>query len=170
MANIYELTDSMRLIWSLMDDGILEDSDLEEIFDNTEEELSIKLEGYCKFLKNLEAEVSGLKAEEKRLAERRKAYENTIERSKKAMETALRVSGNRKMKCGSFTVYVQANPESVVLDVTDIKEVPEEFYKIQEPEVNKTKIKEALNSGDEKLMAKLEGIAHLEQSESLRIK
>lgn len=165
MANIYELTESMRLIWSLMENGILEDSDLEEIFDNTKEELSFKLEGYCKLIKNLESDVSGLKSEEKRLSDRRKYMENTIERCKKAMENALLVSGEKKLACGTFTVSIQKNPKKVVLDVTDLKDIPEEYFKIPEPEIDRAKMKEALENGEN-----LEGIAHLEQSESLRIK
>lgn len=165
MANIYELTESMRLIWSLMENGILEDSDLEEIFDNTKEELSFKLEGYCKLIKNLESDVSGLKAEEKRLSDRRKCMENTIERCKKAMENALLVSGEKKLACGTFIVSIQKNPKKVVLDVTDLKDIPEEYLKIPEPEIDRAKMKEALEDGEN-----LEGIAHLEQSESLRIK
>lgn len=165
MANIYELTESMRLIWSLMENGILEDSDLEEIFDNTKEELSFKLEGYCKLIKNLESDVSGLKSEEKRLSDKRKYIENTIERCKKAMENALLVSGEKKLACGTFTVSIQKNPKKLVLDVTDTKDIPEEYFKIPEPEIDRAKMKEALESGEN-----LEGIAHLEQSESLRIK
>lgn len=165
MANIYELTESMRLIWSLMENGILEDSDLEEIFDNTKEELSFKLEGYCKLIKNLESDVSGLKAEEKRLSDRRKYMENTIERCKKAMENALIVSGEKKLACGTFIVSIQKNPKKAVLDVTDLKDIPEEYFKIPEPEIDRAKMKEALENGEN-----LEGIAHLEQSESLRIK
>lgn len=165
MANIYELTESMRLIWSLMENGILEDSDLEEIFDNTKEELSFKLEGYCKLIKNLESDVSGLKSEEKRLSDKRKYMENTIERCKKAMENALIVSGEKKLACGTFTVSIQKNPKKLVLDVTDTKDIPKEYFKIPEPEIDRAKMKEALEGG-----TNLEGIAHLEQSESLRIK
>lgn len=165
MANLYELTESMRTIWTLMEEGNLDDSVLAEVFDNTEEELSIKLEGYCKFIKNLESDVSGLKAEEKRLAEKRKTLENTIERSKRAMENALIVSGEKKMSCGTFTVSIQKNPEKVVMDESYIENIPEEWLKIPEPEIDRAKIKEALKNGEN-----LEGIAHLEQSESLRIK
>lgn len=165
MASIYELTESMKKIWQLMAEGEAEDSVLEEIFDDTTIELSEKLEGYCKFIKNLESDVQGLKAEEKRLAERRKVMENTIERSKSAMQKALVVSGEKKMECGSFLVYMQKTPEKVVVDEAYIENIPERFLKIAEPEVNRTAIKEALKSGED-----LNGIAHLEQSETLRIK
>lgn len=165
MASIYELTESMEKIWQLMAEGEIEDSVLEEIFDDTTVELSEKLEGYCKFIKNIESDIQGLKAEEKRLAERRKVMENTIERSKSAMQKALVVSGEKKITCGSFLVYMQKNPEKVVMDESLIENVPERFLKIPEPEVDRTALKEALKNGED-----LDGLAHLEQTESLRIK
>ena len=165
MASIYELTESMKTIWSLMEDGVLEDAVLEEIFADTTEELSIKLEGYCKFIRNLESDIAGLKEEEKRLATKRKAMENTVERSKVAMQNALTIAGEKKMSCGSFTVSVQKNPDKVVLDEAYIENIPEKYLKFPEPEVNRTLIKEDLKNGVD-----LSGLAHLEQSEGLRIK
>lgn len=165
MASIYELTESMQTIWSLMEDGVLEDSVLEEIFADTTEELSIKLEGYCKFIRNLESDIAGLKEEEKRLATKRKAMENTVERSKVAMQNALTIAGEKKMTCGSFTVSVQKNPDKVVLDESYIENIPERYLKVADPEVNRALLKEDLKNGVD-----LTGIAHLEQSEGLRIK
>ena len=165
MASIYELTESMKTIWSLMEDGVLEDAVLEEIFADTTEELSIKLEGYCKFIRNLESDIAGLKEEEKRLSNKRKAMENTVERSKVAMLKALTIAGEKKMNCGSFTVSIQKNPDKVVLDESYIENIPEKYLKVADPEVNRTLLKEDLKNGVD-----LTGIAHLEQSEGLRIK
>ena len=165
MASIYELTESMKTIWELMEEGTLDDSVLEEVFTNTAEELSVKLESYCKFIKNLESDIAGLKEEEKRLSMKRRAMENTIERSKVAMQNALIISGEKKMNCGSFSVSIQKNPEKVVMDEAYIENIPEKYLKIAEPEVNRALIKEDLKNGIE-----LPGIAHLEQSEGLRIK
>ena len=85
MANIYELTSGIQMLWDLMDQGELDDDTLIDAMENSQEELNIKLENYCKFIKNLEADIAGLKEEEKRLAARRKTMENTIERAKAAM-------------------------------------------------------------------------------------
>jgi len=52
-----------------------------------------------------------------------------------------------------------------VMDEQYIENVPERFLKYKEPEINKTAIKEAIMAGEN-----LEGLAHLEQSESLTIR
>ena len=165
MASIYELTESMKLVWQLMEEGTLEDSVLEEVFANTEEELSVKLEGYCKFIRNLESDIAGLKEEEKRLSARRKTMENTVERAKEAMQHALNVSGEKKMACGTFTVYIQSNPPKCVID-TEIAQIPGKYLVQSEPTVDKKLLLNDLKSEE----AGLEGIAHIEQGESLRIK
>ena len=165
MASIYELTESMKTIWQLMEEGTLEDSVLEEVFANTEEELSVKLEGYCKFIRNLESDIAGLKEEEKRLSARRKTMENTVERAKEAMQNALYVSGEKKMACGNFTVYIQRNPEKCVID-TEIKNIPGKYLVQSEPTVDKKLLLNDLKAEE----AGLDGIAHIEQGESLRIK
>lgn len=164
MASIYDLTGSFQTLWNLMEEGTLDDEILQEVFENTTEELSIKLEGYCKFIKNLESDIAGLKAEEERLAARRKTMESTIKRSKEAMQRAMNVAGEKKLPCGSFTVSLQKSPASVVLDVTDTSEVPPRYIRYPEPEVDKAKIKEELSNGVEL------SFAHLESKESLRIR
>ena len=165
MANIYELTGAFRTLWNLMEEGVLEDSELEEVFENTTEELAIKLEGYCKFIKNLESDIAGLKEEEKRLSARRKAMENTVERAKEARKVAMNTAGEKKIPCGTFTVSVQANPPSCVIDCS-ISEIPGRYLIPQEPKIDKKQMLEDLKSEDNIL----KGVAHIEQGESLRIK
>lgn len=165
MANIYELTADIQLLWNLMDEGEIDDETLIDAMQNSQEELSYKLEGYCKFIKNLEAEVKAFKEEEQRLAARRKTRENTIDRAKKAMQMAMEAAGEKKIPCGVFTVSLQKNPERVILDQLEITNVPTEYLKYKEPEIDKAKIKEDLKAGKN-----LEGLAHLEQDEGLRIR
>lgn len=168
MANIYELTNEFTTLWTLMEDGNLDDDALAGAFDVAAEDLADKLEGYCKFIKNLESDIAGLKEEEKRLATRRKTMENTVERSKLAMQIALNAAGEKKMKAGTFTVSVQQNPPKVVMDEPYIENIPEKYLKHPEPEINKKLILEDLKDNFE--TPELQGIAHLETSESLRIK
>lgn len=165
MASIYELTTEFQTLWNLMEEGVLDDEMLEGAFDCTKEELAIKLEGYCKFIKNLESDIGGLKAEEDRLRARRKTMENTIERAKAAMLRALQASGENKIPCGTFTVSAQFNPPKVVLDEQYIENIPERWLTPQEPTINRKAMLEALKAGEN-----LEGIAHLEREQGLRIK
>ena len=165
MANIYELKADIQTLWNLMDEGQIDDETLIDAMKNSQEELSLKLEGYCKFIKNLEAEAKAYKAEEERLAKRRKTREKTIERAKAAMKMAMETAGEKNIPCGVFTVYLQKNPEKLIMDEKEICNIPTEYLKYKEPEIDTKKIKEELMAGK-----KLEGLAHLEQDEGLRIR
>ena len=164
MANIYELTQGIQMLWDLMDAGELDDDTLIDAMENTQEELNVKLENYCKFIKNLESDIDGLKAEEKRLAAKRKTMENTIERAKKAMQWAMNAAGEKKVKGSLFTISIQNNPEKVVLETEDVNLIPSHYVKYKEPEIDKAKVKEDLKAGVEL------SFAHLEQSEGIRIR
>ena len=165
MASIYELTTEIQLLWNLMDEGTLDEDMIVDAMMNSQEELSIKLNGYCKWIKSMESDVKGLKEEEARIKAKRQTLENTITRAKKAMQMAMETAGEKKMACGSFTVSLQANPAKVVMDTEDLDKIPECFKK-ETIEIDKTMLKEVLKAGNVELV----GIAHLEQDESLRIR
>ncbi len=165
MANIYDLTEGIRLLWDLMDEGALDDGALEDAMFNSQEELNIKLEGYCHFIMQMESDIEGIAKEIKRLQDRKKVLENTIERSKKVMEKAMNVAGERKVKGKLFTISIQANPSKLVMDEQYLENIPKRYLIPQDPKVDKELIKEDLKSG-----AVLDGLAHLEQTESLRIR
>ena len=165
MANIYELTESIRLLWDLMDQGELDDDVLKDAMMNSQEDLKDKLEGYCKFIRQMESDVDGISDEIKRLQDRKAVLKNTIERSKKVMQMAMETAGEKKVKGQIFTISIQANPESVVLDESYIENIPPEYLKVKEPDIDKAKLKEDLKNG-----VNLDGIAHLEQNYGLRIK
>ena len=168
MASLYDLTTDFQTLWDLMESGELDDEMLAGAFDTTKEELTEKLEGYCKFIKNLESDISGLKEEEKRLNTKRKTMENTVERAKAAMQAALVTAGEKKLACGSFTVSIQDNPPKVILDEQYLENIPEKYLIQKEPEVNKKLILEDLKENFE--TPELQGIAHLEGTASLRIR
>ena len=165
MANIYDFLAGFKALWSLIEDEEVDDAVIEDCFANMTEDLKDKLENCCKYIKNQEAVIAGLKEEEKRLSAKRKSAENAVERLKKLMQLAMTTAGEKKLPCGTFTVSLQKNPESVVMDEQYIENIPEEYLKYKEPEIDRAKIKEHLKAG-----VNLEGIAHLEQSEGLRIR
>lgn len=165
MASIYELKTEFDKLWMILEEELVDDDALLGAFETAQEDLAIKLENCCKYIKNQEAVIAGLKEEEKRLSTKRKAAENGIERLKKLMQMAMTTAGEKKLPCGTFTVSLQKNPESVVMDEQCIENIPEEYLKYKDPEIDRAKIKEHLKAG-----VNLEGIAHLEQSEGLRIR
>ena len=169
MASIYEIGQEFQTLWQLMEDGILDDDTIAGAFDVAKEDLADKLEGYCKFLKNLESDIAGLKAEEERLKARRQTMENTVKRSKDAMQAALNKAGEKKIPCGSFVVSIQTNPPKLIMDADQLAKIPGKYLIPQEPQVDKKAMLEDLKAEGDEAKA-LEGIAHIERGESLRIK
>lgn len=164
MASIYEIAQGFYTLLNLIEDETVPDEVILDAWNNQTDDLADKMENCCKWIKNEEADIAGLKDEEKRLKERRQAKENSVKRLKELMFRAQKACGEKKLKCGTFTTSIQANPPSVVMDVDGVDGIPEMYLTFPEPEINKTKIKESLQAGYEMEWA------HLEQKESLRIR
>jgi len=165
MANIYEIKNEFNTLWSILEDELVDDEALVGAWETATEDLAEKLENCCKYIKNEEAVIAGLKEEEERLNARRKAKENAIKRLKQLMQDAMTAAGEKKLPCGTFTVSIQNNAPSVVMDEQYVENVPAEYLRLREPEVDKKKILEALKDGKN-----LDGLAHLQQTASLRIR
>lgn len=163
--SIYELTADYMQIMEMMEDPELDPQALADTMEAVEGELEIKAESYAKIMKNLDGDVEALENEIRRLTSRKKAIEENIKRMKVALQGMMEVTGKTKFKTDLFSFGIQKNAPSVVIDVEDIHDIPEDYLKYKAPEVNKTAIKEAIQKGEN-----LEGIAHLEQSHSLRIR
>lgn len=165
MANLYEITQDYLQILSMMEDPELDPQTLADTMEAVEGELEIKAENYAKVMKNLEADVAGIKAEIDRLSERKKTIENNIKNMKSALQMAMETTGKTKFKTELFSFGIRKNAPSVIMDEPYIENVPERFLKYSEPTINRSAIKEAIQSGEN-----LEGLAHLEQTESIIIK
>ena len=165
MANIYEITQDYLKLMELASDPEIDPEIITDTFEAIDGELEIKAENYAKVMKNLEGDIAALKAEEERLAKKRKAIENNIKRMKAALQEAMELTGKTKFKTDLFSFGIQKNAPSVVIDAADIRDIPEDYLKFKEPEVDKTAIKNAINAGVD-----FEGLAHLEVSQSLRIR
>ena len=171
MANIYELTGEFLKFSEIASSGELSEEQSEMLNDalaNLKEDIEYKLEGYCKVRANFKADIEALKAEEKRLADKRKSLENRVKSMENAMRDAIvavKPADDLKVKTPLFSINVQNNPESVVMDEPHIENIPEEYLKFKEPEVNLSKIKEDIKAGKD-----LSALAHLERTQSVRVR
>lgn len=165
MSNLYELTNDYLQILSMLEDPELDPQTLADTMEGIEGEFEIKAENYAKVMKNLEGDILAIKTEIDRLTSKKKALENNIKNMKSTLQTAMETTGKTKFKTELFSFNIQKNAPSVVIDEQYIENIPEEFLKYKDPEIDKTAIKEALQKGKN-----LDGIAHLEQGTSLRIK
>lgn len=173
MASLYDLTGDYVRFSELMETEDLTpelEEELREALENMNEDLEEKLENYARIIRNFESDIEGMKAEEERLSRKRKTMENNIKRMKNAMTDAMILTNKTKVKTSLFSFNVQKNPVKVVMDCQELDLVPFAFLIEKDPEVNRKALKEALESDDEQLKESLEGIAHLEQSVSVRIR
>lgn len=164
MASVYDLGLGFDTLWNLIEDETVEDEVVLDAFENLTDDIKVKFENCCKYIKNTDSTIEGLAAEIKRLQARKKALENGEKRLKAMMLDVQKKTGEKKLECGTFTTSIQANPVKVVLNVEDVYKIPEDFLKYSEPEVNKTAVKEALQNGQELPWA------YLEKSDGLRIR
>lgn len=142
-----------------IDSAILDCVDVEtgEIFDEVKfEELAlerdVKIENICLWIKNLKAEAEALKAEKDAFAQRQKAAENKMESLKKYISTYL---DGAAFKTAKVAVSFRKS-ESVEVD--EGANIPDEYLRFKEPEVNKTELKKALKDGK-----KIDGVCLVEK-------
>ncbi len=106
-------------------------------------EFSDKVEGIALWIKNLLSDADQIRAEEKKLADRRKVCENKAQNLKDYLSGYL---AGEKFKTPKVAISYRKS-ESV--NVPDVWEVPEDFLKYKDPEPDKTAIKAALKAGRE---------------------
>lgn len=165
MTEIYELTNNFLTIQEMLEDPERDPEILADTMEAVEGELEYKAENYAKILKNLDGRVEALENEIRRLMSRKKSTEDSIKFLKGEIQLMMERTGKTKFKTDLFSFGIQRNAPSVVIDAEDVYDIPEDYLKYKAPEINKTAIKEAIQKGEN-----LEGIAHLEQSHSLRIR
>lgn len=158
MAKLYDLTNQYKMLQQFVEENDAEGFEL--ALSQIEGDIASKLEGYAMVIKNIESDIAGIKAEEKRLADRRKAMEANVDRMKQAMQDALlTVEGNR-LKTDKFTFSFR---KSTVVKVEDETLIPPQFIRTKS-EVIKMDIAKLLKDG-----AQIPG-ASLVENQSLQIK
>ena len=165
MSTLYELTSDYMELLSMAEDPDIDPQAFADTLEGIEGALEDKAEGYAKAMRMLEADAAACDAESKRLRNKKQTIENNIRRMKSALQNAMQVTGKTKFKTPLFSFGIQKNPASVVMDEENLDNIPERFLIPQDPVIDKKAIKDALKAGED-----LDGVAHLEQGESLRIR
>lgn len=166
MSKLYEITGDLLTLQEMLEDSV-EDQALTDTLEAVQGEYEVKLEAYCKVIKNLEADVDALKAEADRLNSKRAVLSANIDRLKKAMFDSMKATNTPKVKGTLFTVAIQKNggkiPVITAPDASTAK-LPDELV-IYTEKPNLDAIREALEAGKS-----VEGFSLGERGESLRIK
>lgn len=161
--SLYEITGDLLTV---IDGGMVADPETGEIYFDEEnfEELEglylDKLEACGLYIKNTQAEIDAIRAEEKRLAERRRIKENKIKRLSDYMLQSMKATDTKKLDTPKVFVSTRKS-KKVIID--QISELPTYCFKVTQTP-SKSIIKEAIENG------KHVGGAHIEESVNLTLK
>lgn len=164
MSTLYDVTGRVLMLQELMLDEELDEETIADTIEAVEGEYEVKLENYCRVIKNLESDCEALAKEAKRLTDKKRRVENNIKRLKQAMYESMKATNTTKVKGELFTVAIQKNGGKlpVVVDVP-VAELPDHLVKVTES-ADLEAIAKMLEKGESPL-------AHFgERGESLRIK
>ena len=140
---LYELSEAMRNFELQIDEETGEILNAEEL-DLLAIDHDLKLKNCVWWYKNKKAEAEALKAEKMKLAARQKTAERQAEWMKDYIDMDL--DGKPFKPEDDVTVNV-AYRKSTTVECTSIFDVPDEYLRYKEPELDKEKIKKAFKEG-----------------------
>lgn len=160
---LYELTGAYLQLQEMLYD---EDADPDAIWDTLESidgDIEEKADGYAKIISQMSADSDTLGKEIERLTNRKKSLDHSIDWLKRQLKASMETTGKTKFKTKLFSFSIANNPASLVID--DPHMIPSDYLVAQEPKIDKTAIKRAMDQGID-----FSGIAHLEKTTRLSIK
>lgn len=148
MASLYEIDGR---VWDVIQRGYSLDEETGEFWDDAafsalDMERNAKLEGCALWIKNLEADVEAMKAEEKKLAERRRVLENKAERMRDYVARSMQTFGDPRIETARVALSFR---KSEALVIADGAEIPEAYVVTKTTTApDKTALKKALKAGE----------------------
>lgn len=122
---LYELTGAYAALQAAAEEGEDVSAQLAELDDA----LEVKGARLAGLLRGLRLEAEAYKAEEDRLAERRKTLERNVERIREYVRASMITANLRQIKAGTFSITLSDGPPKV--NVTDISLVPDAYIHVK---------------------------------------
>lgn len=155
---LYELTNDYLALLEAIDNDEIPEEAIEDTLEAITAGIEEKADSIACLLKNLEAECKAIKAEEDRLAERRKAKEKSHERIKQYLSATLQSAGLTKIETARNRITFRKS-ETVEIDdeafFTWAVKNRDDLLKYTAPTADKTAIKKVLKDGIEIVGAEL---------------
>lgn len=165
MTSLYQLVGERLALQNKLEELNFDEQTIEDTLEGDSLAIQAKIESYAFVIRNMEALPETIKAEEKRLADRRKAIEKRVDNIKEWLLINMQHAGITKIESPVFTVALQNNPPSLVVDNESL--IPADYFKQPEtppPALDKTLVKKAIADGYE-----VPG-AHIESKQRIVIK
>ena len=127
MLKLHNLVDNLRFLEQIEPepDGIENQERLREMLDLTRLDIEIKVSNIGLYILGIDKEADAVRAEEKRLYDRRKALENRSQWLRSYLLTEMRGSMTEHVRTELCTVHIRRNPPSC--EVTDVHALPKEY-------------------------------------------
>lgn len=125
--------------------GEIIDEALLAAYDQLRMDRDQKVENIGLYIKNLEADAAAIKAEAKNLTARAKAAENKAEHLRNYMQFCL---NGQKFQSPRLSVSFRRS-QKVEVDQNRLFEIPDDYLRYKEPEVDKKRVSEALKAGED---------------------
>ena len=156
---LYEIANDYLALLNAIDEGEIPEEAIADTLEAITGEIETKADNIACLLKSIDADVVAIKAEEARLAERRKAKEKSAERIKQYLADTLQRTGIDKVETARNKISFRKSESVEVLDESAFIKwalgIRDDLLTFTDPKVNKTEVKKALKSGDEIIGAQL---------------
>lgn len=163
--NLYEIGQNYQYLLGLLTDEETDQQMILDTLESIEGEFEDKADNYARIIKALESEAAALKDEEARLRARRQSRESNIRLLKNNLESIMKAIGKTNFKTLLFNFGIVKNGGKAPIKITvPVQEIPNEFFKRTEKELDNEKIRKALEEGE------ISFASYEERGESLRIK
>lgn len=150
---LYEIANDYLTLVAALENEEIDAEALEDTLEAIQGEIEIKADNIACVLKTLLAEVEAFKAEEARLAERRRKKEKAYDRLKDYLSRELLRAGIGKVETVRNAISFRKSEAVELADEAAFMDWAlknrDDFITYGKPSVNKTELKKALKAGDE---------------------
>ena len=142
--NLYELTENFLAVQTSIEEGNM---DLVDTLEAIEGAIEVKAQGIIAVTRNITSQIEAIKAEEKRLADMRKARENHLKRLKEYVLENMQQTSKQQIKTELGVMRIQASTPA--LKITNQEKIPAEYQTIvpEHYEIDNERVKAALKAG-----------------------
>jgi hypothetical protein len=156
---LYELENDYLALMQAIDDEEIPEDAIADTLEAIKGEIEVKADNIACLLKNIEADMLAIKAEEIRLAERRKTKEKAHERLKQYLSDVLQRMSIDKVETARNKITFRKSESVEMLDeeafIKWAQDNRDDLLTFSAPKANKTEIKKALKVGTEIVGAQL---------------
>ena len=127
---LYEITGKYGLLMERLEE---EGTDVEEVlslFDDLKEDLKEKADGYGRVRANYKAQIDALRAEEKRLADKRRHLEKIVESLETRLFDAMKLMNTKRIDTDLFSFRIQKNGGAAPVIITEPDKIPPEYLNV----------------------------------------